>query len=197
MEALATRRWWLDATEIRTERLVLRALSPADGADIGRALWTNRDHLAPWIDVPSAEPTEASMRRRMHWFADGFAAGTRFYYTLRDPACGALHGCVGLIPSGTAWTISYWLVAAHTRRGYAREAVAALVRLAFMHPGVHRLSIRCLEGNHRSASVARALGFKHTGGRDGVQEWTLTRDRPSSPFSQSRQEHDNVTTLDA
>ena len=130
MEALATRPgWWTAATEIQSDRLVLRAISPADAAEVGRALWVNRDHLAPWIDVPSVEPTEEAMRRRLGELADAFAAGERLLYTVRLPAGDDLLGAIGLSPAGKAWALSYWLAAAHTGRGYAREAVAALVRL--------------------------------------------------------------------
>jgi RimJ/RimL family protein N-acetyltransferase len=178
MEALATSPgWWTAATEILTDRLVLRAISPDDAAEVGRALWTNRDHLAPWINVPAVEPTQESMRERLGELADAFAAGERLLYTVRLPAGDDLLGCIGLSPAGEAWALSYWLAAAHTGQGYAREAVAALARLLFAYGGADRVVIECLRDNARSAGVARAVGFERTGERDGVQTWTLTPDR--------------------
>jgi RimJ/RimL family protein N-acetyltransferase len=178
MEALATRpRWWTAATEILTDRLVLRAISPDDAGELSRALWVNRDHLTPWINVPAVEPTEEAMRRRLCEHADAFAAGERLLYTVRLPAGHDLLGCIGLTPAGEAWALSYWLAAAHTGQGYAREAVAALARLAFAYADADRVVIECLRDNARSAGVARAVGFERTGELDGVQTWTLSPDR--------------------
>ena len=166
--------WWRGAAELSTERLALRAISPGDADEVGAALWANRDHLAPWIVLPSVEPTRAAVRHRMRKLAAAFAAGERLLYTLRPRAGGELLGCAGLVPSGGATCmLSYWLAAAHTRRGYAREAVAALARLAFARAGAHRVRIECLSANVRSAAVARAAGFERTGARDGVEVWTL------------------------
>jgi len=178
MEALPTRPgWWTAATEILTDRLVLRAISPADAAEVGSTLWTNRDHLGPWINVPAVEPTEESVRLRLCALADAFAAGERLLYTVRLPGGNDLLGCVGLTPAGEAWALSYWLAAAHTGRGYAREAVAALARLAFGYADADRVLIECLRDNARSAGVARAVGFERAGERDGVEAWVLTPDR--------------------
>jgi RimJ/RimL family protein N-acetyltransferase len=175
MQALATRRWWLDATEIWTERLVLRAISPADAAEVRHALWSNHDHLAPWIDLPGGEPTGKWMSLRIRRLVDEFVSGEQLIYTARTHAGGELLGCFGLTAAGAAWELSYWLAAAHTRQGYAREAATALVRLAFARGGAHRVRLECQRTNVRSAKVARAVGFERTGVRDGVEQWTLTR----------------------
>jgi RimJ/RimL family protein N-acetyltransferase len=136
MQALALRREkWLDATEVLTDRLVLRAISPADATALGHALWTNRHHLLPWIDVPRGRPTPHALRRWTRELAHAFAAGTELLYTLRLPASGALLGCIGLTPAATTWELSYWLAATHTRQGYVREAVAALARVAVTSRG--------------------------------------------------------------
>ena len=200
MQAFATRRrWWLEATEIQTERLVLHAISPADAGELGRALWTHRHHLAPWIDVPTIERSEPWWQQRTRQLANAFAVGAPLLYTVRD-AHGDFLGCAGLTPTSrpaltcadpprfadpgpprralgfATWALSYWLVATHTGQGYAREAAAALAWVAFEHAGARRLLIQCRSDNLRSAAVARALGFARTRLHHGVQHWTLNRD---------------------
>ena len=181
MQTLSTRRrWWLEATEIQTERLVLRAISPADAGELGSALWTHRHHLAPWIDVPRVERGAPWWQQRTRQLASAFAVGSPLLYTVRN-ARGDFLGCAGLTLTAGSWALSYWLVATHTGRGYAREAAAALTRLAFEHAGARRLLIQCRRDNLRSAAVARALGFARTRVHHGVQHWTLTRDpRPAT-----------------
>jgi RimJ/RimL family protein N-acetyltransferase len=175
MEAFSTRRWWLDATEIRTERLVLRAISPADAGAIGHAMWTHRDHLSPWVDVPGIPLSVRSWRGRVRRMTVAFVRGAQLLYTLRSAgASEGLLGCLGLTPTGATCELSYWLVPAGTGRGYAREAAAALARLAYRRAGASAARIRCRADNPRSAAVARALGARLTCERGGIQEWTLT-----------------------
>jgi ribosomal-protein-serine acetyltransferase len=161
--------------EIWTDRLVLRAVDPGDAADLCRALWVNRDHLSPWIDVPETAVDVGVMRTHLTTLAQRFASGTRLLYTVRDRASNELFGCAGIAPDD--WSLSYWLVQSHTRCGYAREAVTALIQLAFLHPWASHLRIECRSENVRSSAVARALGFARLGARDGVEEWVLRRDR--------------------
>ena len=179
MQAFTPRRWWLDATQIRTERLVLRAISPADAAALGRAMWGHRDHLASWSDVPGIPLSEAWWRRRTRQLALAFVRDAQLLYTARaaEATTGDLLGCIGLTPTSATYELSYWLVPSSTGRGYAREAAAALAQLAYRYAGARAVRIRCRTDNVRSAAVARALGALPTGARDGVQEWTLTPDR--------------------
>jgi RimJ/RimL family protein N-acetyltransferase len=173
MQAFATRRWWLDATEIRTERLVLRAISPADAAALGHAMWAHRDHLTPWIDVPGIPLSELEWRRRTRRNAAAFVRGAQLLYAVRRTGDDRLLGCIALTPTGATCELSYWLVPAGTGRGYAREAAAALARLAYRYAGACAARIRCRADNVRSAAVARALGALPAVAHGGVQEWTL------------------------
>jgi RimJ/RimL family protein N-acetyltransferase len=174
MQAFTPRRWWLDATELRTERLVLRAVSPADAGPLGQALWAHRDHLTPWIDVPGIPLSTWEWRRRTRRNAVAFVRGVQLLYAARRAGTDRLLGCVGLTPTGATCELSYWLVPAATGHGYAREAAAALARLAQRHARGRATRIRCRADNVRSAAVARGLGAELTGARGGVQEWTLT-----------------------
>jgi RimJ/RimL family protein N-acetyltransferase len=47
------------------------------------------------------------------------------------------------------------------KRGYATEAVKALIRVAFEIEQLTRLEIRCAPGNVASRQIPQRLGFRH------------------------------------
>jgi L-amino acid N-acyltransferase YncA len=107
----------------------------------------------------SDDPVDVNQRTAA--LADSFAAGTRFTYVAR--AEGKILGCVGLSPSadGTFMSLSYWLCAEATGRGFATEAAWELCALAFQY--VERVEITCHANNGASSRVARRLGFVRGG----------------------------------
>ncbi|MFI5301483.1 MAG: GNAT family N-acetyltransferase, partial [Polyangiales bacterium] len=59
--------------------------------------------------------------------------------------------------------IGYWLAVDSVGQGFTREAVAALVELAFGEVECRRIEIRVQPENQRSRAVAIALGFVEEG----------------------------------
>jgi RimJ/RimL family protein N-acetyltransferase len=59
--------------------------------------------------------------------------------------------------------VGYWLRADATGRGYATEAIAALVRAVFEHLGARRVAICHDPANGASAGVPTRLGFRCLG----------------------------------
>ncbi|MGN6108024.1 MAG: GNAT family N-acetyltransferase [Kofleriaceae bacterium] len=172
------RPWWSDATEVLTDRLRLRAIRLDDAAELRAAMWDNRDHLSPWIEVPRVEPSLAWMHARVQALVDACEAGRAIRYLVYPLEGGPLLGCVGLaIGEHASVELSYWLAAAHTGKGHAREMVAAVSRLAFERGPIERVVIECVRSNLRSAQVARGAGFARTAIRDDVEVWMLTRGR--------------------
>jgi RimJ/RimL family protein N-acetyltransferase len=70
-----------------------------------------------------------------------------------------------------ALEIGYWIRASAVGRGYAREATAALARVAFRVCGVDRVEVRVDPANDASLRIPRALGF--------AEEATLRRRLPA------------------
>ena len=60
---------------------------------------------------------------------------------------------------------------AHQRRGYGREAVGALLRLAFELNAGERFVYSCFSDNAPSAALCRALGFRYDHTERRVREW--------------------------
>ena len=77
-----------------------------------------------------------------------------------------------------ALEIGYWIRASAVGRGYAREATAALARVAIRVCAVDRVEIRVDPANEASLRIPRALGF--------AEEATLRRRLPAAAGEEPR-----------
>ena len=148
---------------IRTARLLVRSWQPGDGPLLKRAIDANLAHLRPWMPWAHDEPSSSeAVEARVVDFADRFARGEDWIYGLFSPDGQRVLGGSGLHPriGASGLEIGYWLDAAHTGRGLASEAAAALTRAAFALPHVDHVEIRCDPRNLPSAAVPRRLGFR-------------------------------------
>lgn len=59
--------------------------------------------------------------------------------------------------------IGYWLIEKMTGRGIMKRSAETLIGYIFLSLGLNRIQIRCGVGNHKSAAVARRLGFRFEG----------------------------------
>lgn len=147
--------------EIRTERLVLCAVTPDDAPDQSAAVNASLAELRPWMPWAQAPQSVEAARENLVEAAAAFDAGTELAWFLRDAQTGTLLGRVGMhrldwsLPKGE---IGYWMVTEHTGQGYMREAVRAVVDAA-LAVGMVRVEIRCDDLNARSAAIPEALGF--------------------------------------
>jgi ribosomal-protein-alanine N-acetyltransferase len=70
--------------------------------------------------------------------------------------------------------VGFTVFADWRRRGYAREAVSALMKWAHRHHGVHAFVMTIAPGNHASQALAAGLGFTRVGSHldavDGVED---------------------------
>lgn len=150
---------------LTAERLLLRWLTPEDAP----ALFTvfgDPEVCRYWSRPAMRDVTAAAELQRE--VARHFAARTLFQWGIVERAGGdvigtatlawlsAEHGRAGI---GYAFARSVW------GRGYATEAVAALVAFAFDSLGMRRLEADVDPRNDRSIRVLERLGFR----REGVQ----------------------------
>ncbi len=155
--------------ELRTGRLVLTRVRPADLDEVTAAVDASLPELAPWM--PWAQDPEGTREGTAAFLAgawDRWAAGEEFSYAVREPGGPAVRGVVGLharIGPG-ALEIGYWVRTSDTGRGVASEAARALMEAALALPGIGRLEIHCDEANVRSARVAAGLGHQLVATRD-------------------------------
>lgn len=166
-----------------TERLLIRAPLPGDGAAVNHAIRDSIDELRPWMPwaqaVPSVEQSEENILQAQQKFLDR----TDLRLLLIHKETGQLIGSSGLHRidwTVRAFEIGYWVRSTEARHGYITEAVRGIARYAIDELGANRIEIRCDARNIRSENVARRSGFTLEGilrnekrGMDGTLRNTL------------------------
>jgi RimJ/RimL family protein N-acetyltransferase len=151
---------------VRTERLAIRCWDPRDAPLLKDALDTSLDHLRPWMPWAADEPTTVEAKAELlRVFRGRFDLGEDFVYGILAPDEDEVIGGSGLHTrrGPGALEIGYWVRASRVGRGFAREATAALTKVAFRICGVDRVEIHVDPANEASLRIPRALGFTEEG----------------------------------
>ncbi|MFO7273723.1 MAG: GNAT family N-acetyltransferase [Bacillota bacterium] len=143
---------------LATERLLLRPVRPDDAPAIA-ALLADSEGPGGFSSGPAPLPGQVA-----HWIAEqeaGWAAGTHYSFAVHTRA-GDFVGVVQLrcSPSAPRAELGFATVPALRSRGYATEACQAVLRFAFEHLGLKRVSALCRATNRASARVLEKLGFR-------------------------------------
>jgi RimJ/RimL family protein N-acetyltransferase len=168
---------------LRTSRL---EIVPGTAA-LGRAELGDRAQFAALLgaEVPASWPPPENDEQSMTFFTEYMeqhpdAVGWAAWYILLDGA-GRRKTAIGTCgfkggpdDSGTAET-GYSILPEHQRRGYAPEAVAALVGWAFSHPGVNRVIAHTFPDLRQSIRVLEKCGFVSAGA--GTEDGTVRFER--------------------
>ena len=142
--------------------LVLRRWRSADAGALSLAIDESLEHLRPWMPWAASGSLEERRATLTRW-EDEWDVGGELEYGI---FLGALAvGSFGLLPriGPGGLEIGYWVHAAHTRRGYASAATAALTTVAFTLPGITLVEIHHDRANVASEGVPRQLGFTLVG----------------------------------
>jgi RimJ/RimL family protein N-acetyltransferase len=149
------------ATTRRTDRLELR---PVGDADIDRILdYRNRPEVTRWL-LRTEVDRDAF---RDAWRA---AADDPHDHSVAVVLAGTVIGTVSLtvvdgmgqpgMPERTEADLGYLFDPAYAGRGYATEAVTAVVAAAFEELGVRRITAGCFADNHASVRILEGLGMR-------------------------------------
>ena len=142
--------------------VTLRRLREDDLDAVLRAVTESLDHLRPWLPW-AANYTRQSAAEFLAKAERDWADGNEYNYAIfTDDAMAGGCGLMSRIGPG-GLEIGYWVHRAHTRRGLATAASAALVEQAFRLPGVNRVEIVHDELNVASGGIPRKLGFTEVG----------------------------------
>jgi ribosomal-protein-alanine N-acetyltransferase len=167
------------APELRTARLVLRPIEPADRAALHR-LWTDPDvRRFLWDDrvIDLASVDEVIGRSAVSFAAEGFGL-----FALREPGGAELLGVTGIhrLQPGGEPELIYSLARASWGRGLASEASRAVIADAFERLGFARVLARTDPPNLASLEVMKRLGMQYVGEReeDGRPTVSYTLARP-------------------
>jgi len=147
---------------LRTERLLLRPITPDDAVAL-HAYKSDADSVrfVPYDPLTLAEVEE---RIESRWSTTRFEAeGDAVSLAVEERESGRLVGDVVLFwrsESDRAGEVGYIFDPAASGRGYAGEAVRALLALGFDGLGLHRITARIDERNAASVRVVERLGFR-------------------------------------
>jgi RimJ/RimL family protein N-acetyltransferase len=181
------------AYRIATPRLVLRCWDPADSPLLSAAIVQSLEHLRPWMPWAHEEPKAPEDRvKLLRKFRANFDSDIDFVYGIFDAGERDVIGGTGLhtrIGEG-AREIGYWIRADQLGQGYATEATAALVRVAFEVDEVRRVEVRCDPDNRASSRVPQKLGFTHEGTLRGHARDVTGEPRDTMIWSLIRAEYD-------
>lgn len=150
-----------------TERLILRQPRASDLEPL----------LASWADPETRRftPDRADPRGFLEQLiadmlvkrpGDHAPGGSWYQFVVERREDGAVVGDLGAgfgVPGERQVELGYRIGPAFQRRGYAKEAAAALISYLFADHDVHRIVGVAASKNEASRAVLRALGFRHEG----------------------------------
>lgn len=145
---------------VRTTRLLLRRFAREDGPAIVPLIG---DFAIADMTARISHPYTLA---DAHTFFDMLAAQPeRAVYAVTCGTSGALMGAIGLDPEPAhdRAELGYWIGRPYWNKGYATEAGAAMLRLAFTELGLHRVTAHHYTRNPASGRVLEKIGMRREG----------------------------------
>lgn len=150
------------APELLTERLLLQALSPSDQPFVYEGL-SHPDVIRFYgVNYSTYEATAA----QMDWYQTMVAEGQGIPWKMVEKATGEKVGVIAVYfykPEHQRAEVGFWLLPLYWSKGYASEALHAVVQYWFRIKGLHRLEAFVEEGNEGSGRVLEKAGFRYEG----------------------------------
>jgi len=136
----------------------LRRWRASDAETVYRVVMESLEHLLPWMPWASGYSRDDAVQFTSQSEQD-WESGVAYQYAITTDD--VIVGSCGLMrrigPGGLE--IGYWLHPAHTGRGLATAAAAALVGQAFALPDIERVEIVHDQANTASGGIPRRLRF--------------------------------------
>ena len=149
---------------LTSARLLLRPFTQDDAPEVARLC--NNERLNRRVLHLPYPYTEADARAWIGLHAERIAAGRAYEFAVTDRESGALYGCAGLIgcdADNRRAEAGYWLGEPYWGRGYATEALGALLAFAFMTLDLNRTGARHFGPNPTSDRVMEKCGMRREG----------------------------------
>ncbi|MFD0713407.1 GNAT family N-acetyltransferase [Paenibacillus sp. GCM10027626] len=154
-----------------SDRLLIRAPLPGDGAAVNEAMKESAEELRCWMPwaqtMPTIEQSELNIRRSQLQFMERSDLRLLLFHKNDAHFIGS-SGLHRIDWQARKFEIGYWVRTSCSRQGFITEAVEAISQFAIDQLQANRIEIRCDARNVRSALVAERLQF--------TLEGTLRRD---------------------
>lgn len=152
---------------IATDRFEMRRYGDADVGAVAELIGSNRQHLLrnfPELSTGLTTPDEIKLF--IQDCTDQWNDRKIFTYGIWTKTPRQLIGQLKV--KNVLWNVpsaelSYFIGQSFLRRGYAREAVAAVMQVAFRELSFNRVYVRIISSNVASMQLAQKLGMKHEG----------------------------------
>ena len=144
---------------IETDRLVLRAMSSRDAADMFD--YASRGEVTRYL-LWSAHRTVSYSREYLSFIEKRYRVGDFYDWAVTEKESRRMIGTCGFTSIDLAnrrGEIGYVLNPDFHRRGYATEAAEAVVDFGFSKLDLNRIEARFMQGNDPSLRVAQKLGM--------------------------------------
>jgi RimJ/RimL family protein N-acetyltransferase len=151
----------MEPISLTTQRLLLRPHDPSDEEAVFAAC--QDPDIQRWTDFPEPYERQHAAFYLSELVPRGWRDETMYHFAVEHRESGVLVASVNVHRHADTWGIGYWTVPEHRGRGYATEAVIALVDWSFTERGVQRLEWRAEAGNRASWAVAEKVGFVREG----------------------------------
>jgi len=144
--------------------LALHPASTDDATELFAAIDRNRARLRQWLPWISNHYSFHDALRFLEQAVTQNAEGSALTMLIRSNGkiCGAI-GLHRIDYPNRASSIGYWIGNDHEGKGFITRACHAILDLAFLTYGLHRIEIRCATGNTRSTAIPIRLGFSEEG----------------------------------
>ena len=163
MDTVKLRRVFSSLPVLETERLVLRRIAQENAYDMfAYASLSDVTRYLLWSPHINIDET----RGYIEFLQQRYRRGEYGDWGLNCKADGRFIGTVGfadLMFAHNKGELGYVLNPEYQGKGYMREALGAVMELAFMTLDLHRLELRIMEGNVASERLAEASGFRYEG----------------------------------
>lgn len=155
--------------ELRTERLLLRKIRVSDAADMySYSCLRSVTRYLLWNPHPDVEYT----RRYVSYLQQKYRQGLYYDWAIVELKSGRMIGTCGfptISEENCRAEVGYVLHPEFWGKGYATEALSAILSFAFRVLGLHRVEARCFEEHTASARVMEKCGMRYEGcARDGM-----------------------------
>ncbi len=144
--------------QIEVTDLILRPGCEADGEALHRNLWSQPDVFRYMFNKPSPD-LEAGLKRTAAYVQMHKEVSTEFFVC--EKTTGEAIGIAGIKElSPGKWTITDIAIgSAFQGKGYGKQIVMALLKLAFEKHGATEVCYDCFAENTASKALALACGF--------------------------------------
>ena len=139
---------------ITTQRLYLRGIDEEDAA------WIVKWRSDPEVYRFFKSPHRITLEEHLQWFNNNYKHNSsRYDWMCIEKDSGTRAGVFGLVRESECAEINYILAPEAQHKGYATEAIGALIKYAFTKWEVKRIVAEVHRENIPSVVLAKKLGF--------------------------------------